>query len=348
MKIAIDTSPLETGHKDRGVGTYTKLLIESLQKYESDHTYSFFTRGQKVPENVDVVHYPYFDPFFLTLPVIKFRSTVVTVHDLIPLVFPERFPAGIRGMIKWQVQRLSLGRATRIITDSDTSKTDIMRIAGIPSQTIDVVRLAPADVFSPVKDKELLRDVATKYNLPDRFILYVGDINWNKNISGLLAAFQKVKSPKSKVKLVLVGKAFTERSPEADAIRASIDAFGVRDHVIMPGFVHFDDLPAFYSLASVYVQPSRYEGFGLPILEAMASGCPVISSRAASLSEIAGPAIMVDPNNHGELATRLKAVLAMPAARRLKLIQDGILWARRFSWEAVAHQTVQAYEKSVS
>lgn len=359
MRIAIDIIPLESGHRNRGVGTYTKLLIESLQKYESDHTYSFFTRGQKVPENVDVVHYPYFDPFFLTLPVITSRPTVVTVHDLIPLVFPEHFPAGVRGRLKWQVQRLSLGRTTRIITDSHASKRDIIRIAGIGSHAIDVVRLAPADVFHPVTDKVLLQTVTTKYKLPERFILYVGDINWNKNILGMLEAFSMVKSLKSKVKssnqelkqdvkLVLVGKAFIERSPEANAIQASIDALGIRDRVIMPGFVPFDDLSALYSLASVYVQPSHYEGFGLPILEAFVCGCPVISSRSPGLSEIAGPAIMVDPNNHGDLATRLEEALAMPAARRLKLIQDGILWARQFSWKLVAHQTVQSYEKSVA
>lgn len=346
MRIAIDITPLETGDKDRGVGTYTKLLIEALQTYENKYSYHFFTRVQNVPENVDLIHYPFFDPFFLTLPVIKSRPTVVTAHDLIPLVFPEHFPAGFRGTLKWQIQRFSLGSAARVITDSDTSKADIIRITGISPDNVDVVRLAPASGFRAVTDKALLRAVAAKYKLPDRFILYVGDINWNKNILGMLAAFQKLNT--RKVKLVLVGKAFTERSPEADAIRASIDTLGVRDQVIMPGFVHFDDLPAFYSLASVYVQPSCYEGFGLPVLEAMASGCPVISSRSPGLLEIAGPAIMVDPNNHGDLAVRLREVLAMSAARRLKLIRDGTLWARRFSWETVAHQTVQSYEKSVS
>lgn len=346
MRIAIDVTPLHTGHRDRGVGTYTKLLIEALQKYESNHTYSFFTRGQKVPENVDLVHYPYFDPFFLTLPVIISRPTVVTVHDLIPLVFPEHFSTGVRGMIKWQLQRLSLAQTTRIITDSDTSKKDVIRIAGISSQIIDVVRLAPADVFRPVTDKTLLQTVATKYKLPERFILYVGDINWNKNILGMLEAFQKFNS--REVKLVLVGKAFTERSPEANAIQASIDALGIRDKVIMPGFVAFDDLPEFYSLASVYVQPSRYEGFGLPILEAFACGCPVISSRSPGLSEIAGPTIMVDSNNPSDIASRIRETLTMSMDKRLALIQKGILWAKQYSWEAVAHQTVQSYEKSVA
>ena len=346
MRIAIDITPLETGHKDRGVGTYTKLLIEALQKYERGHSYHFFTRGQSVPKNVDLVHYPYFDPYFLTLPVLKSCRTVVTVHDLIPLVFPEHFPAGVRGMVKWQVQRLSLRRTTRIITDSDASKQDIIRIAGISSHIIDVVRLAPADAFRVVTAKPLLQAVAMKYKLPEKFILYVGDINWNKNIPGLLESFQKFNQ--KKIKLMLIGKAFVERSPEANAIQASIDAYGICDDVIMPGFVPLNDLPALYSLASVYVQPSHYEGFGLPILEAMACGCPVISARSPGLSEISGSSIVVDLHIHGDLEKCLRGVLSLSMASRLKLIQEGILWAKQYSWERVAHKTVQSYEKSVA
>lgn len=344
MNIAIDTTPLETGDKDRGVGMYTKLLIKALQKYESKHSYHFFTRGQNVPENVDLVHYPYFDPFFLTLPVIKPRPTVVTVHDLIPLVFPQHFPSGIRGMLKWQVQRLSLGRAMRIITDSDSSKADIIRIAGISPDTIDVVRLAPASGFRVVKDKALLRAVAAKYDLPSRFILYVGDINWNKNILALLEAFGKVKQS---MKLVLVGKAFIGQSPEANAIRTSINALGIDGEVIMPGYVPYEDLPNIYNLASVYVQPSFYEGFGLPILEAMACGCPVITSFAASLSEIAGPSRMIDPNSPDDIATRLGEVFTIPLEKRQKLIQKGLLWSKRYSWKTVAHHTIQSYNKAL-
>ncbi len=345
MRITIDITPLNTGHRNRGVGTYTKLLIEALQKYESKHSYSFFTRGQKLPKNIDVVHYPYFDPFFLTLPFKKPRPTVITAHDLIPLVYPEHFPAGIRGRIKWQVQRLSLRRSTRVITDSDSSKADIMRITGISPDSIDVVRLAPASTFRPVTDQALLRAVRKKYKLPRRFILYVGDLNWNKNITGLLKAFQKVKQD---ITLVLVGKAFIEGSPEANAIQSSIDALGIRSEVIMPGFVPFDDLPVLYTLANVYVQPSFYEGFGLPILEGMACGCPVISSHASSLSEIAGPAIMIDPNNPDDIAMRLREALNMSTERRQTLIQKGILWAKRFSWEKAARQTVQSYEKAIA
>ena len=129
MKIAIDITPLESAHRARGVGVYTKNLIDALETYGKQHTYLYFTGHQLVPPDADVVHYPYFDPFFLTLPLVKPKPTVVTVHDLIPLVFPYKFPAGIRGNIKWQVQKLSLHGAKRIIADSNSSKNDSKTIS---------------------------------------------------------------------------------------------------------------------------------------------------------------------------------------------------------------------------
>jgi glycosyltransferase involved in cell wall biosynthesis len=133
MKIAIDITPLESAHRARGVGVYTKNLIDALETYGKQHTYLYFTGHQLVPPDADVVHYPYFDPFFLTLPLVKIKPALVTVHDLIPLVFPYKFPAGIRGRFAWHVQRLSLRGAKRIIADSNSSKNDIVRIAGAKS-----------------------------------------------------------------------------------------------------------------------------------------------------------------------------------------------------------------------
>ena len=176
MRIAIDITPLSSAHKDRGVGKYTKLLVESLQKYESKHSYTLFERGKKVPENIDVVHYPHFDPFFLTLPLIKTKPTVVTIHDLIPIKYPDKFPRGIRGEVKWQIQRYSLTSATRIIADSASSKRDILKHVGYDQNNISVVHLAPDPAI-----------IAGAGNGSERrkFLIYVGDLNWNKNIYGL-------------------------------------------------------------------------------------------------------------------------------------------------------------------
>ena len=346
MRIAIDTTPLESGHKDRGVGTYTKLLIESLQKHESNHSYHFFTRGQKIPNDIELIHYPYFDPFFVTLPLIYAKSTVITVHDLIPLVFPQHFSSGIRGALKWHYQRMRLTRVSRIIADSESSKRDIERIVGFPKSRIDVVYLAPSSQYRPVTSEPLLSAIKTKYKLPEKYILYIGDVNWNKNIIGLLQAFQYLKA---QIKLVLAGKAFINNSlAEAKDIQSQINFLGIRDRVITPGFISFEDLPALYSLASVYIQPSHYEGFGLPVLEAMACGTPVVSSRAASLREIAGPAIAMDPNDSQDIARGLLKALTMTPVKRKALIAAQTKWVQQFSWERVAHQTIESYEKAIS
>ena len=349
MNIAIDITPLQTGHKNRGVGTYTKLLIEALQKYEKNHSYSFFTRGQKVPKDIELIHYPYFDPFFVTLPLAFSKPTVVTVHDLIPFVFPEHFPSGFRGNITWYYQKLRLARVKRIIADSYCSKSDIGRITSIPLSKIDVVHLAPASTYRRIKDSHVLDGIQKRYDLPDEFILYVGDVNWNKNITGMLEAYKSVKRQASSVKLVLVGKAFLDVNiPEPQSIRSFVEHNHLQDSVVYVGSVPSVDLVAIYNLASVYIQPSHYEGFGLPVLEAMACGTPVVSSRAASLAEIAGPAIAVDPSDPQDIARGILEALTMTPVKRKALIKAQTKWVQQFSWERVVHQTIESYEKAIS
>src|SRR5690606_743268 len=150
----------------------------------------------KPPEDVDIIHYPYFDPFFLTLPLKKRVKTIVTVHDLTPLVFPDAFPAGIKGKLSWQVQKYSLKSASAIIADSEASKKDIIRLTGIDSNKIHVVYLAAGEEFerlqlSDTRNKELRK----KYKLPENFLLYVGDVTWNKNLPRLLDAIEEANVP---------------------------------------------------------------------------------------------------------------------------------------------------------
>lgn len=338
MHIAIDTTPLSGAHSVRGTGSYTKNLIEALQKYEKKHSYSFFTRGQKVSNSAALVHYPYFDPFFLTLPIRKKKPTVVTVHDLTPLVFPDKFPTGIKGALKWKVQKFSLADTKRIIADSEQSKSDIHQIIGIPNDRIDVVPLAPAPLFGVLSNKNILEKIRKKYTLPDRFLLYVGDVNWNKNIAGMLKAFSKIKG----YQLILVGSAFKQTS------LAEVAVLKRTKNVRKLGFVPDGDLVGIYNLASVYIQPSFYEGFGLPVLEAMACGCPVVCSYAGSLREIGGPAISVDPNDFNNIASGIIDVLNLTDDERIKLQRNGLTWAKRFQWKTVAAQTVASYEKTLA
>lgn len=347
MDIGIDITPLQTGHKDRGIGIYTKLLIESLQKYEKKHSYHFFTRGQKVPKGVELIHYPYFDPFFVTLPVSFQKPTVITIHDLIPLVFPSHFPSGIRGAIGWFIQRNLLSRAHRVLVDSHASARDVSRIAGISQERIDVVYLAPSPAFRSLNDREMLTRVKRAYKLPDTYMLYVGDVNWNKNVMGLLQAFRLLASPMPSLALVLVGKAFRQHSREAREIDRYIHREGLGDAVVRVGGVPLEDLVALYSLASVYIQPSFYEGFGLPVLEAMACGVPVVTSKAGSLCEIAGPAITAESTSPEDIARGIDKALRLAPAKRAALVAAQGAWVKTFTWETVAHETVRSYEKAL-
>lgn len=351
MNIAIDITPLSTGHKYRGVGKYTKLLIDSLAQYERQHSYSFFVRGQKVPDNCDIVHYPYFDPFFFTLPLNMRLPTVVTVHDLIPLVFPDRFPPGLKGSLRWALQRRLLAKADGVITDSASSKKDIVRIISYKPEDIAVVHLASAPEFTVITDKSSLLHVQKTYGLPQHFLIYVGDVNWNKNIIGLVRAFRIVREKKDgpAPHLMLVGKSFIdEKLLQVREMVSLIKELSLGPYVHRVGYLPDHDLAALYTLASAGILPSFYEGFGLPVLEAMSCGCPVIASTGSSLDEIAGPSIRVDPYNTSDIAAGIFRMMTLSVSERNRLSEKSITWAKRFSWQKVAAETVAIYEKLVA
>lgn len=335
----------------RGTGVYTKNLIDALRRFEKKHSYTFFTRTQDIPPHTDVVHYPFFDPFFLTLPYAKPYLTVVTVHDLIPLVFPEHFPPGIRGTLKWRLQRASLAKSSSIVTDSNCSKKDIARIMRKSSSWVHVVPLAPSVHYVPIRAESVLNDVRRRYHLPATYVLYVGDVNWNKNVSGLLEAWKQVTrklSKGSEIKLVLVGSAFTDTEiPETRVVLQLIDTLGLSKSVIRPGFVRNEDMAAVYSAAACVVLPSWYEGFGFPVLEAFECGVPVVATNRGSVPEIAGPAKMINPSDPGEIARATIEMIKLLPAERALLTKKGFAWTKQFSWQRVAKETVTVYENII-
>jgi len=296
-----------------------------------------------------LVHYPYFDPFFLTLPLVKPKPTVVTVHDLIPIAYAKHFPRGLRGELKWQIQKLSLQGASAVITDSKASARDIAQIASIPHQRIHVVSLAPSNVFTRMSDTTLLQNVQDRFSLPESFVLYVGDVNWNKNVVGLMRAFALVCTSLKNIKLVLVGKQFlNDTVAETAELNRIIREQSLEERVMRLGFVEHGDLAALYSLADVYVQPSFAEGFGLPVLEAMACGCPVVCSNTSSLSEIAGPSRLVNPHDPAAMARGILDVCGFTKSQRDRMVREGMSWAKRFSWKKVARETARVYESIVA
>jgi glycosyltransferase involved in cell wall biosynthesis len=348
MHIAINTAPLSGGHSVRGIGIYTKQLIDALKKFESAHTYSLITNNSQISKDVDIVHYPFFDPFYLTLPMRKKKPTVVTVHDVIPIINAQHFKRGVRGELKWRIQKLSLMGAIGIITDSENSKREIIEVTHISETKIQVVYLAPSEEILKITDRSVLEATRETHDLGKDYILYVGDVNWNKNIPGLLHAFSQVAKLDKKVRLILVGKAFLNTNiPEVKHIDSLISSLGLGSRVRKLGYVSDVDLSGLYSLATCLVMPSFAEGFGLPILEAMKCGCPVVAARGSSLSEIAGPAITVSPEDPWDIARGIIRVLRLSSTNRRRMVSQGIAFARRFTWERVAHETLAVYHKTL-
>jgi len=258
------------------------------------------------------------------------------------LIFPEHFPPGIRGNLKFQIQKFSLKNTKAIITDSENSKKDLFKYLNYPKNKIHVVPLAPAEEFKELKIENYKLKIKQKYQLPEKFILYVGDVNYNKNIPGLIKALSGLKE---KMSLVLVGKAFKDENlKETREILQLINSLKLEKKVLRLGWIPDKDLVAVYNLASVYCQPSFYEGFGLPVLEAMACGCPVVAAKTSSLSEICGSAaVMVDPNDINDMIRGLGEAIN----KREELIKKGFLQAKKFSWQKTAQQTYEVYQKVV-
>jgi len=343
MKVAIDISPLQTGHRVRGTGFYLHHLQHALTTYFPSHSYHFFTGIEGIPKDVDIVHFPYFDPFFVTLPFFSKAKVVVTVHDLTPLVFPKEFPAGVKGNFRWQVQRLLLKRAKTIITDSKSSKRDIASYVGYPEQKIKTVYLAAGEEFRVLPKKKAL-DTIAKFNLPKRFALYVGDATWNKNLPRLVEAAVLANVP-----LVMVGKALLGEenidvsNPWNKDLFKTIALAKEHKNIHRIGFVSQEELVGLYNSASVFLMPSLYEGFGLPVLEAMACGVPVITSKEGSLPEVAGEAAYyADAYSAKSIAESIQT-LWWDEEMRKNLSERGLAQAKRFSWKTTAEETIKAY-----
>ncbi|MCR4305904.1 MAG: glycosyltransferase, partial [Candidatus Daviesbacteria bacterium] len=223
MKIGINVTPLHSGHRSRGIGYYTKNLLECL-KEKKDIDITEFRNPSEI-KDVAVIHYPWFDFYFHTLWLIKSYPVVVTVHDVIPLKFPKQYPVGLRGKINLYLQKHALKKCKAIITDSLVSKEDIIKYLKIEEKKVFVVPLATGSEFRILKDTELLL-IKRKYNLPEKFLMYTGDANWIKNLPFLIDCFSRlIKNPQfSEVKLVLIGGVFLKNveninHPELESLK---------------------------------------------------------------------------------------------------------------------------------
>jgi glycosyltransferase involved in cell wall biosynthesis len=339
IKISLDTSPLKSGHANRGIGTYTRELEKHLKKSSEVTLVS--------SAEAEVIHHPYFDLFFTTLSFQQPKPTIVTIHDVIPLVFSDHYPPGFKGWFNLKRQQLSLSKVKAVITDSATSKKDIHNHLSVPVDKIYVVPLAAnPDLIKPSPTQ--LKQTAAKYQLPEKYILYVGDINYNKNIPELIRSLKYL--PDDLI-LVLVGKNFkVQPIPEWQAIRTALLEQNLAQRVKMLTNVDSTaDLAAIYSSAQAYVQPSLYEGFGLPVLEALSCQVPVVSTNNSSLTEVGGEVVNFSNSTIGiDLASAINEVLSFTPAQRKTVIKNGLKWSQSYSWDKTATITAEIYQRVVT
>ncbi|MEK7580988.1 MAG: glycosyltransferase family 1 protein [Patescibacteria group bacterium] len=342
MKVAFNISPNSTNHKFRGIGVYTLSLQRALKEHSGKEIDIEFFSAIKEPAGFDLIHYPYFDLFFHTLPMQKKTCRVVTIHDVIPLIFPDKFPVGIKGKFNLLLQKRALKNTDAVICDSYQSKKDIQKYLNFPEEKIHVVYLAADKIFTNFRT--IPPAIRLKYKLPSKFVLYVGDVNYNKNILNLLDAVKI-----TGVNLVMVGSAIiNDKIPQVQEINHKISKLGLQDKITKTGYIPDSELVAIYNLAIVTLVPSLYEGFGLPLVESMSCGTPVIAAKNSSLTEIGGEAAFYckaeDPT---DLANKIKKVVGLNEKELSSIRQKSLKNARKYSWSKTAQETINVYKSAI-
>ncbi len=364
MLIGIDASRA-VAEQPTGTEIYSQRLIQELLALESPHHFRLYFRSPP-PTNEfptaelrpipfprlwthlrlswEMMRHPP-DALFVpahVLPPLHPRDSLVTVHDLGYLHFPQAHPT---------IQRLYLNLTTRwnahaaqhILVDSEATKADLISHCATPAQKITVAYPGIDENLAPVRNAKAIAAVKARYGISsDEYFLYLGTLQPRKNLSRLITAFAEssiLHSPSS-VQLVLAGK----RGWLYEELFAQVDQWGLGEQVIFPGYVAEEDKATLLSGATAFLFPSLYEGFGLPVIEAQACGCPVVTSNTSSLHEVAGKAaLLVDPTNAAAIAGAMQKV-AFNQKLRGKLIESGFANARRFSWATCARIVLDVLE----
>lgn len=292
----------------------------------------------------------FFPAVYSYYPMLRRVPTVVTFHDAIAETHPRLIFPGPRARLFWRAKSwLANRQADRIVTVSRDARTRIAAAFRRPESEIAVVSEAPGAPFRPLSDRATARHVLEDYDLPtdERLVLYVGGISPHKNLDGLLHAFARLADRPAHLAIVgdHSGDSFLGCYPELVRLR---DRLGLESAVTFTGFVPDEHLAVLYNAATVLALPSFDEGFGLPAVEAMACGLPVLASRSGSLAEVVGPAgVFFDPRDHAGMAAALRQVLDDPALRK-SLAAEGLKRAGGFSWSAAARDAVRLFEETVA
>ena len=289
-----------------------------------------------------IFHSPYYiKPYWLPC------LSVVTIYDVISKLYPQYMPSSWARLIFEFATRLALWSAQRVITTSQAARDDLIALYQVAPEKIAVTPLAADDRFRPL-DTGAIEPARHKYSLPERYVLYLGINKPHKNLVGLVEAWSLVIDHWDlgfgRWPLVIAGH-WDPRYPQA---RRKAAELGLEDNVVFLGEVAEADLPALYSRAGLFVFPSLYEGFGLPVLEAMACGTPVVCSSTSSLPEIVGEAALTfDPLDVEDMATRVEEALGNEALRE-EMREKGLRQAARFSWERTARETLEVYKEATN
>jgi glycosyltransferase involved in cell wall biosynthesis len=266
--------------------------------------------------------------------------SVVTIHDLAFIRFPQTFRAYNRAYLDFAT-RMSARRAARILVVSEHTKREVIGMLGVPAERVIVTPNAARDHFRPPVSA-VLNAFRTRHHLPERFVLYVGTLEPRKNLTTLLDAYAEVSRRFPDVPLLVGGG----KGWLYDTIFERLNTLGLRDKVTFVGYLDEDELPLWYAAATVFVFPSIYEGFGMPPLEAMACGTPVVTSNTSSLPEVVGDAgLMVDPHSADALADALTRVLS-DRELHADLAERGLRRATTFTWRTTAERTLRAYQEA--
>ncbi len=290
-----------------------------------------------LPGRVDLLHAP-----VNVVPLLALVPTVVTIHDLIFMVMPDRYLPAKRRYLE-TFTRLSVRRARHVIAVSEHTRADVIRLLGVPPERVTAVPNGVAAHLAP-PDPTALDLFRALHGLPARYLLYMGTLEPRKGLVPLIEAYARLRRRGLDWPLVLAGG----KGWLYEEIFTAVETLGLRDHVRFPGYVAHEEQALWYGAATVFVYPSTYEGFGLPVLEAMACGTPVLTSTASSLPEAAGDAaLLADCADEEALAVALDR-LCGDESLRADLRRRGLARAALFPWSRTAAQTVRVYGRVVS
>lgn len=368
MKIGIDVHAAE--RDGTGNCTYIRNLVKNLVRIDTQNNYVFYVTDIKHSfyqnftevDNLKIKQLPVKNPL-VRIPFLLARQTyadaldilhvqynappfhggklVTTIHDIGFLFHPKSF-SKLQGLRLKVLTRMTAGKSHKILTVSNYSKNDIVRTYNLDPEKVEVVPNGISSLFKPNLSQVTIQTVLGKYNIRGNYILSVGRLNPRKNLNSLVQAYSDLKRTKQiPHSLVIVG----QDDYETRQIMKAVKENDCGQHIILTGFVPDEELPYLYGGADVFVYPSVFEGFGLPVLEAMKCGTPVVTSNTTSLKEVVGDAgRMVDPLDVKDITQAIFQVISN-SALKTALIEKGLARAHLFSWEKTAQKTLKIYER---